>query len=223
MVSQVHPLYDGRYVVFSQPALALLCAAGLSWLAGVAGRAPRPGLVRRVAWLPPAEIIVLLGILLVQPQQAVRRPGSRADNPRLVYVVLAARERPGDAVLYLPAIGRIGSMAYPAPFRRLRDIALARSPVASATLAWTEVSPDAPRHRFTGVQRVWLVTIGYRGHLPLGPGMDRLGSGMERVKIVPIAQLHQVGLWRTGADVLRRYEPYVPGRGGASTCQAPAR
>jgi len=28
--SQAHPLYTGRYLEFSQPALALLCAAGLA-------------------------------------------------------------------------------------------------------------------------------------------------------------------------------------------------
>ena len=39
--SQAHPLYTGRYVEFSQPALPLLCAAGLSWLAGMTARLPQ--------------------------------------------------------------------------------------------------------------------------------------------------------------------------------------
>ena len=73
--------------------------------------------------------------------------------------MLAAHEFPGDAVLYLPSSRRILSMSYPGPFRRLRDIALADSPAASATLAGTEVSPPLLRHRFAGVQRVWVVTI----------------------------------------------------------------
>ena len=36
-VSQIHPVFNGRYVAFSVPALALLLAAGPSWLA----RSPR--------------------------------------------------------------------------------------------------------------------------------------------------------------------------------------
>ena len=197
-VSQAHPLFTVRYVEFSQPALALLCAAGLSGLAEVAARLSRRGLARPVAWLPAAAIMVLLGVLLAGPQQALRRPGSRVDNLRRASAVLAAHELPGDAVLYLPSSRRIVSMAYPGPFRRLHDIALDRPPAASATLAGTEVDPAALRHRFAGVRRVWLVTIRDLPHPPPD-------SRTDQAKIALIRQPHLAGRWHAGAVVLRLY------------------
>lgn len=196
-VSLVHPLFTARYVEFSLPALALLCAAGLSWLAGAATRVtggpPKP-----LAWLPAAVIAALLGALLAGPQQALRRPDSRIDNLRRAAAVLAGHELPGDAVLYLPSSRRIVSMSYPGPFRRLRDIALARSPAASATLAGTEVSPPVLRHRFAGVQRVWVVTIRYLSHPPPDSRTDQAKVGL-------IGQLRPAGRWDAGAVVLRLY------------------
>jgi mannosyltransferase len=103
--SQAHPLYTGRYVEFSQPALALLCAAGLSWLAGTTARLAHLSPAGPAAWLPSAAIMAVLTVLLVGPQQAVRLPDSRVDNLRHASAVLAAHELPGDAVLYLPPAG----------------------------------------------------------------------------------------------------------------------
>jgi len=196
-VSQAHPLFTARYVEFSVPALALLCAAGLSWLAHLTARLtgdiPPP-----LAWLPPAMLLVLLGVLLAGPQLALRQPGSRVDNLRQAAAVLAAHELPGDAVLYLPSSRRILGMSYPGPFRRLRDIALARSPAASATLAGTEVSPAVLRHRFAGVRRVWVVTI----RNVRRPPPD---SRTDRAKVALIGQLRLAGRWHAGAVVLRLY------------------
>jgi mannosyltransferase len=204
-VSQVHPLFTWRYVEFSQPALALLCAAGLSWLAGLAARLPRPRLAHRLAWLPPVVIMVLLGALLAGPQQAVRRPDARIDNLRWASTVLARHELPGDAVLYLPSSRRILSMAYPGPWRRLRDVALARSPDAAATLEGIEVSPAVLQQRFAGVRRVWLVTI-------QGLAQPPPDSRTDHAKIAMIRQLHLVRRWRAGAVVLRLYARSWPPR-----------
>ena len=196
-VSRVHPLFTARYVEFSLPALALLCAAGLSWLAGAAARVIR-GAPPLLAWLPAAVIVVLLGALLAGSQQALRRPGSRIDNLRRAAAVLAAHELRGDAVLYLPSSRRILSMSYPAPFRRLRDIGLGRSPAASATLAGTEVSPAVLRERFEGVRRVWVVTIRGLKHPPPDTSTDQ-------AKVALIGQLRLTGWWHAGAVVLRLY------------------
>lgn len=197
-VSQVHPLYTGRYVEFSQPALALLCAAGLSWLAGMTARLRHRGLAGPAAWMPSAAIMVILAVLLAGPQQAVRLPGSRADNLRWASAALAAHELPGDAVLYLPSSRRILSMADPGPWWRLRDIALAHSPATSATLAGTEVSPAVLRQRFARVRRVWLVTI--RGIQQPPPD-----SRTDQAKVTLTRQLHLIGRWHAGAVVLRLY------------------
>jgi mannosyltransferase len=141
---------------------------------------------------------VLLGALLAAPQQALRRPDSRIDNLRRAAAVLAAHERQGDAVLYLPSSRRIVSMSYPGPFRRLRDIALARSPAASATLAGTEVSPPVLRYRFWDVRRVWVVTIRYLKRPPPDSRTDQAKAGL-------IGQLRLAGWWDAGAVVIRLY------------------
>jgi mannosyltransferase len=203
-VSQVHPLFTARYVESSLPALALLCATGLSWLADAATRVTRSGLPLQLAWLPAAVIVVLLGALLAGPQQALRRPGSRIDNLRRAAAVLATHELPGDAVLYLPSSRRIVTMSYPVPFRRLRDIALGRSPAASATLAGTDVSPALLRHRFTDVRRVWVVTIRGLKHPPPD-------SHTDQMKIALIGRLRLAGRWQAGAVVLRLYTTYPDG------------
>ena len=204
-------MFTARYVEFSLPALALLCAAGLSWLAGAATWMTGAGPPKPLAWLPAAVAVVLLGALLAGPQQALRRPGSRIDNLRRAAAVLAAHELPGDAVLYLPSSRRIVSMSYPGPFRRLRDIALARSPAASATLAGTEVSPSVLRYRFTGVPRVWVVTIRYLKRPPPDSRTDQAKAGL-------IGQLRLAGRWDAGAVVLRLYTR-PPGTRGGSDCR----
>jgi mannosyltransferase len=132
-LSQIHPVFITRYVLYSQPALALLCAAGLSWLAGLAATTPLSRIARPLAWLPSALIVALFAAMLARPQQTLRLPYSpaRTDNLRSVSAILSTREHPGDAILYLPRDRRIMSWAYPGPFRHLNDIALRTSPLAS--------------------------------------------------------------------------------------------
>ena len=137
-------------------------------------------------------------MFLAGPQQAVRQPGSRVDNLHRASAILAGHEHPGDAVLYLPSHRRIVSMAYPRPWRRLRDIALARSPATSATLTGTEVSPAVLRRRFAGVQRVWLVTIRGIQHPPPTRAPTRPRSRS-------ISQLHLLGRWHAGDLTLLLY------------------
>lgn len=201
-VSQVHPVFNPRYVLYSQPALDLLCAVGLSWMAGRVARTSPGGVAlggtaRPLAWLPSALIIMITAVLLAGPQQSVRLP-SRAghDNLRCVSAILADRERAGDAVLYLPGERRIASMAYPGAFRRLDDIALGVSPVASVTLSGTEVSPATLLGRFTRVRRVWLVTL--MGH-------HNLVSATDQEKVTLVRRMRLLHRWRAGTMVLRLY------------------
>ncbi|HEU5421166.1 MAG TPA: hypothetical protein VFV41_26010 [Streptosporangiaceae bacterium] len=199
VVSQSHPVYNARYVAFSLPALALLVAAGLSWLARVAARSRLAGTHTRLAWAPAILVFVLLAVLLVRPQWAVRRPDSRVDNLGKVAAVVAEHERPGDAVLFVPSRLRAMTYADPAVWARLRDVALARSPAASASLAGLPVSPASLTQRLTGARRVWLVLSG-----KVVQGQVRL-SGMSQAELRPTGTMHLVAQWRVHSTVLRLY------------------
>jgi mannosyltransferase len=199
--SLVKPVYVERYVVFCQPALALLCAAGLAWLARRAA-VSRPG--RRapaLAWAAPAVILAVIAVLLAGPQRTVRLTSARPDNLRGVSAVVAANERPGDAVFYLPSEARVVSMGYPAPFRKLRDLALKKSPVASDSLTGTQVSASLLAKRFAGppaVRRVWVVQ--WAGQLSLRPGTE-----IGREELALVGRMRLVRRWTVSSVVLSLY------------------
>jgi len=221
-VSFADPVYDERYVEFCLPALAILVASGLvglvrlasrprlrrtgrparAWLPS-AGRAWLPSAGR--AWLPlAAAAVVALGIalLLVGPQGAIRQSSQRPDNLRLASAIVAANERPGDVVFYLPLNARVIGTGYPAPFRKLRDIAAARSAVASNTLAGTEISsPALLASRFTDVQRVWVVSGQSNGKFPVP--YTRVDK--EKLALLANAGLHILHRWRAGEVLLTLY------------------
>jgi mannosyltransferase len=200
--AQVHPVYDFRYLVYCLPALALLVAAGLAAVTRLAMPTP----LGKAAWLPAALIVVLLVALVLGPQRLVRLPSSRPDNLRRVAAIVAAYGRPGDAVLYVPSNRRAYSLAYPAPFRRLRDIALAKSPVAAANLIGTQVPPATLRSRFSTVTRVWV--IGQRSLRRLRHPVSRL----EKAELMLLKLFRLVRRWRTGQAMLSLYRRAQAGR-----------
>jgi mannosyltransferase len=156
--SQVRPVYDPRYLVFCLPALGLLGACGVAWVTRFATMMTVRGTGGATVWLPAILILALLAALVVGPQRSVRAASSRLADLRGTAAVLAAQGRRGDAVLYVPPSNRVFSLAYPAPFRRLRDVALAESPAAAANLSGAEVTAGVLRARFAGVGRVWVVS-----------------------------------------------------------------
>ncbi len=197
--SQLHPVYDARYVVYCLPALALLAAAGVAGVARVAMAIPMGKAGGAVAWLPAGLILVLLAALVLGPQRSARLASSRPDNLRLAAAVLAAHGHSGDAVLYLPPRKRVFSMAYPAPYRRLRDVALAKSPVAAASLVGTEVRAATLRARFATVRRVWVVS---------GRGMRVFrnpATALEKTEIALLKPFRLVRRWYAGQDMLSLY------------------
>jgi mannosyltransferase len=201
VVSAVKPVYVERYVVFCQPALALLCAAGLAWLARLIARSPAGRRVPALAWATPLVLLAVLAAGLAGPQQAVRRTSARPDNLRGVSAVMAANERPGDAVFYLPSEARVVSMAYPAPFGKLRDLALERSPAASDSLTGTQVWAPVLARRFAGpprVRRVWLVQ--WAGQLSVRPD-----TKIGREELVLTRRMHLVRRWTVQSVVLSLY------------------
>jgi mannosyltransferase len=199
--SLVKPVYVERYVVFCQPALALLCAAGLAWIARLIARTPAGRRTPALAWGGPAVILGALALALIGPQQAVRLTSARPDNLRGVSAVVAGNERPGDAVFYLPSEARVVSMAYPAPFRELRDLALRRSPVASDSLTGTQVWAPVLAKRFAGppaVRRVWMVQ--WAGQLSVRPD-----TKIGREELVLVRRMHLVRRWTVQSVVLSLY------------------
>ncbi|MGW5176759.1 glycosyltransferase family 39 protein [Streptomyces sp. NPDC004082] len=176
-VSQVVPLYDERYVLYALAGAPLLAAAGLERVlrlsASALARAHRTAAVRW-AWVSPAAAVrrgtrppfaALCGVLLVALVllcqlpllQRDRSADHRPDDLAAVSEVAARRLRPGDPVLFLPAIGRRTALAYPHGFRGTRDVALGVPAPASGTLYGRETGPAELRRRLAALDRVWVV------------------------------------------------------------------
>jgi mannosyltransferase len=198
-VSQIHPVFDARYIVFCLPALALLTAAGLAGMIHLAMRVPWPAAGSVLAWLPAALILVALVALVAGPQLSVRSAASRPDHLRAASAILATHAHRGDAVLYLPANRRVFSMAYPAPFRRLRDVALAASPVTADNLIGTDVPPAALQARFAAVGRVWVIS-GRTQRLFLHPA-----GRVEKAEVALLEPFDLIRRWYAGDVMLSLY------------------
>ncbi|MGH3122297.1 MAG: hypothetical protein ACRDND_14895, partial [Streptosporangiaceae bacterium] len=218
-VSFVKPVYYVRYVEFCLPALAILAGSGLTALVRLAAITPlgrsRPGRWRLgplrlgglgLAWLPAVLAVAVLAALLAGPQQAIRQTAARPDNLRLASAIVAAHEQPGDVVFYIPATMHVLGTGYPAPFGRLRDIALNESAIASGTLTGTEItSPARLKSRFTASSagRVWVVTGASNYKFPaLSTPMDK-----EKMALVAGAGLHVLHRWQAGEVMLTLYGP----------------
>ncbi len=198
-VSQIHPLYDLRYVVFCLPAVALLASDGLGWLARFTARytarlAWGP-VMAAAAWLPSLVVVVFIAAASVAPQEAVRAPWSRPDYLRRVSKIVGRYARAGDAVLYILANSRIVSQGYPGPFRKLRDVALAESPAASETLNGTEVNAAVLRSRFASVTRVWVISDN-------GRRLPAVQDALDIEKLALVGKMRLIGSWHTRNDLL---------------------
>jgi len=200
-VSFAHPVYVERYVLFCLPAAALLTSAGLVWLGAVARRAlagrPRGGrLADMLAVLPSAVLAVLIAGTVMNQQRAVRQVTARADDLQAVASVIARHERPGDAVLYLPRDTELVGVAYPAPFRRLRDIGQAESAIASATLRGLPASRQVVAARLATVRRLWIVQWAH----PLSQ------SSAAPARLTKLLDgLHRTGRWQVQSVLLRLF------------------
>ncbi len=199
--SYVKPVYVERYVEFCLPALAILVAAGLVGLIRLA--ASQRLRQRGLTWLPPglaALVTAGLAVMLIGPQGAIRQTAARPDNLRLASAIVAANEQPGDVVFYIPVNMHVLGTGYPAPFLRLRNIALAESPIASATLTGTEItSPALLKSRFTDVRHVWVVTgnSNYKFPTPSTP--------VDKEKMTLLRGLHILHRWQAGEVMLTLY------------------
>lgn len=95
LVSQLHPLFDARYLLFALPGIALLIGRVLARLRRAAG----------------AAALILVAAAGVPEQVAVRGPGGHNENIRALDAAVAAARRPGDMVLFVPdATSRVSQL-----------------------------------------------------------------------------------------------------------------
>lgn len=143
LVSQVHPLYDWRYVVFCLPGSALAIAS-LATLLRPAGT---------------VVVVVALAIGGLHMQGVYRRPAiGHAEDVRGAAAVIGSEGLPGDGVLFLPATRRLVALAYPEDFRQVDDLALRVDPTTSRTLFGVEMPPSKLAAAMRDRQRIWVVT-----------------------------------------------------------------
>ncbi|MGW8778166.1 glycosyltransferase family 39 protein [Streptomyces sp. NPDC055796] len=185
-ISLVQPLFLDRYVLFSMLGLALLIGAGL----GAAVRAARPLSPRRAGLLVPGAIGVSV-LALLPVELGKRAPASRVDDVLAVAGEVARLGRPGDAVLFVPAARRDTALVSPQAFAGLADVALERSPVASATLKGEEADPARIREALLGRSRVLLVTDAAKVAKPSGAARDAAKAAVlkERFTVVEDRQV----------------------------------
>lgn len=143
LASPFQPLFVDRYVLYGVAGQALLAGAGLD--RALRGRVTR----RRII-----ATITLAAVAIPTYSSFLRTPESRRDDVTAIAHAVRQLATPGDAILYEPGRRRVWSLADPASFTGLHDIALAKSPATSGWLYGTEVSPPALRKRLTDEERV---------------------------------------------------------------------
>ncbi|MGI5214582.1 glycosyltransferase family 39 protein [Plantactinospora sp. CA-290183] len=148
---QFTPLWVPRYVLFVLPFGCLLAATVLAPLRLPAGLA----------------IVLATGVLGAPEQAGIRRThetprSAEVDYPAAVRII-AARQRPGDAIVYSPRSGWAFldlAVAYHLRGARPRDVLLRQDPAARANL-WASECAE-PARCLAPVDRVWLLVWGER-------------------------------------------------------------
>jgi mannosyltransferase len=155
--SFIHPVYTFRYIVFCIPAGALLAGTGLAAL----GR-----------WLGVAALALVVAAG-VPGQQHVRGLSGHGENLRLLSHLLVRHARPGDGLIFAGRNDREFAAAYPAGYRRLRDVGLGQYAPRAGTLLDTSAPTPVVRSRLATITRLWAIETGsQRGHVPVLAGLD---------------------------------------------------
>jgi mannosyltransferase len=114
----------------------------------------------RLRWwlLAPVAAALIAATLPLQNATRHRPTGVAGVNDlRADAAFLTREQRPGDGVIYVAPGQRYLSCAYPAPYRRLVDITVIRTPVEAADLTGTDMPNSALGPRLADVDRVWTV------------------------------------------------------------------
>lgn len=196
LASETAPMWDVRYVEYCTPAFAILVAWGLNGLGRLIVRSSRRG--SRVAWAPTAVVPLLL-LAAFWPGQQTNRT-SRPDSMIAESQIIERNARPGDAVMYFPIDFRVVSAPFPDPWRRLRDVALARTPEASNTLYGIDVTPAQLPQRMADVTRVWVVTSSLVNYFN-----TRDATPFDFAERAFLLHMRVVGRWTDGDTALILY------------------
>jgi mannosyltransferase len=136
--SAIKPVYFGRYITFSLPAVALLAGAGLA----------------AIRWWAAACALVLVVALVAPAQLAQRAPNG---GIRAVAQFLRTHEQPGDAIVYPESLIPPWYLSYPDGFVQLRDIGMSQTPAQAGRLYGGTVPVGELKQREKGVRRIWIV------------------------------------------------------------------
>ncbi|MEU6357312.1 glycosyltransferase family 39 protein [Streptomyces sp. NPDC047072] len=192
LLTPLKPLYVDRYVLYGHAGTALLLGAALDDLPRRAGR------VRTVALLAAgAALLSLLPVAL-----HLRTPQSRTDDATAVAGAIGAMD--ADGVLYLPSRRRVWSLT---ALSGLVDVALARTPTASATLYGTEAAPSVIRARMLATARIVVVED------PPDQPRDRSPQEVVKRRVLERCFVRDSVRRLQGAQIsryVRRCAPYAP-------------
>jgi mannosyltransferase len=138
-------IWEPRYLLFCLPAAMLLVAA-------MAARLPR-----RAAWAAMAACVIAAAAT-----QPLARPPVSPDDLRAVSALIGRLGRQGDAVVFPNVAKRLITDAYPAGFRKVRDVGLDTAPSARDSLYGLNVSAPVLSRRLAHVRRIWVVMFPVR-------------------------------------------------------------
>ncbi|MFE9770738.1 hypothetical protein ACFYOV_03450 [Streptomyces sp. NPDC005931] len=172
-LSLVQPLFLDRYVLYSLLGLALLIGAVIGAAARAVGARSRSA----SKWILPAVVAVAMAALMPQ-SLAKRSPESRVDDVVAITSDVRRTKETGNAVLFLPSARRDTRSVSPDAFVGLRDVALAESPVKSATLKGVEASPERIRAAMLLQERILLVTDAPSVARPVTGERDRMKASV---------------------------------------------
>ena len=183
-VSLVQPVYTSRYILICIPALALIAGAAVASYGRIAGAI--------------ALLVVLIAGAPIQTSQ--RTTAGHYDDILALDHIVAANAKPGDYVLYTNPNSESFGAAYPFGLGKLPNIALKQGPIASGTLAGTNVPIAQLRSRLSHAQRVWVVEINSWNPDPQILGLN--GLPLSVAPIMPSALQLTTNTWHARGDTL---------------------
>jgi mannosyltransferase len=187
-----HPLYVGRYVLYTEAGAALLAGAGIyrigRWLAGRSGHGS-------ALWVPGVIICASTLVFQLGPQRNDRTPQVRLFDLGGPAAYVGAHARPGDGVLFFDSFYRKVRLGYPGDFRGVSDFAMAKSPVQVGNFDGTDQPFPVIRTRMLAHQRIWVV--GRRPSAKVISSSIRQQSRLLHQRFTLIARKHFSGVWVT--------------------------